>query len=77
MQDNLMALNITPATEQILDVLEEGRATPGMIADETGLSRNTVHNQIRALNAGGYIQYAHEPTAVYELVTDPRGNDDE
>ena len=72
MQRNQMPIDVTPATEQVLDVLVEGRATPGMIADETGLSRNTVHNQLRSLRAGDYIQYAHKGTAVYELVEDPR-----
>ena len=72
MLDNQMAIDVTDATEQVLDVLVDGRATPGMIAEETGLSRNTVHNQLRSLRAGDYIRYAHEGTAVYELVEDPR-----
>ena len=38
------------ADEAILDVLKEGRATKGLIVDETGYSRNTVYNCLEVLD---------------------------
>ncbi|ELY40157.1 hypothetical protein C497_03635 [Halalkalicoccus jeotgali B3] len=70
-----MAIKITPSTEAILDVLQEGRATPGYLQEQTGLSRNTVQNQLRSLLSGDCVQYVHEPTGLYELVDDPRVGD--
>jgi DNA-binding IclR family transcriptional regulator len=67
-----VTLKITNATEQILDVLQEGRATPGYIQRETGLARNTVHNQLNVLLAADVVVYVDEPTGLYELVEDPR-----
>ncbi|WP_157972456.1 hypothetical protein [Saliphagus sp. LR7] len=70
-----MAIKITNATEKVLDVLQEGRATPGYIQRETDLARNTVHGQINQLLAADAVVYIDEPTGLYELVEDPRGED--
>lgn len=67
-----MTIRITDSTEHVLDVLHTGRATAGYIADETGLSRQTVHNQLNQLLAAEHVQYVHDPTGLYELVDDPR-----
>ena len=67
-----VSIKITEATEEILDVLAEGRATPGFIQRETGRSRNTVHNQLNRLLAADAIAYVDEPTGLYELRSDPR-----
>lgn len=72
MQDKTMAVKVTEATEDVLNVLSEGRATPGYIHEETGRSRNTIHNQLNALLAADCIKYVHKPTGLYELVEDPR-----
>lgn len=72
MQEVTMAVKITPSTEAILNVLKEGRATPGYLQERTGLSRNTVQNQLRSLLSGDCVRYVHEPTGLYELVEDPR-----
>lgn len=64
--------NLRPADEDILDVLKEGRATKGLIVDETGYSRNTIYNRLEVLQAAGYVKVAHEPTRLFELVSDPR-----
>lgn len=74
---HFVSLKITNATEQILDVLEEGRATPGYIQRETGLARNTIHGQLSSLLAADAIVYVDEPTGLYELVADPREDDGE
>lgn len=71
------SLNVTRSTEEIIDVLAAGRATPGYLVDQTGLSRNTVHTQLTKLMAGGYVVYVHEPTGLYELVADPREDDND
>ncbi|GAA0259954.1 MarR family transcriptional regulator [Haladaptatus pallidirubidus] len=77
MNSQRMAIKVTKSTEKILDVLKEGRATPGYLADETDISRQTIHTQLNALLAGKYIQQVHEPTGLYELVNDPREEDTE
>ncbi|MGQ3723554.1 ArsR family transcriptional regulator [Natrialba aegyptia] len=72
--------DLRPADEAILDVLTEGRgsgkpwgrATKGMLVDETGYSRNTVYNRLEVLQAAGHIDVKHESTRMFEFVTDPR-----
>jgi DNA-binding IclR family transcriptional regulator len=63
---------LRPADEAILDVLQEGRATKGMLVDETGYSRNTVYNRLEVLEAAGHVRVIHESTRLFELVADPR-----
>lgn len=75
MNSKRMAIKVTKSTEKILDVLKEGRATPGYLADETDVSRQTIHTQLNALLAGEYVRQVHEPTGLYELVEDPRNTD--
>lgn len=65
------------ADEAILDVLRNGRATKGMLVDETGYSRNTIYNRLEVLEAAEHIRVVHEPTRLFELVTDPRHQGDE
>lgn len=67
-----MAVKLTDADHAILDLLAEGRCTQGYITDETGLSRQGVHNRLNVLTAAGFIEKIHEGTALYELVEDPR-----
>lgn len=66
------ASDLRPADEAILDVLADGRATKGMLIDETGYSRNTVYNRLEVLQAAGHVETVHEPTRLFELVSDPR-----
>jgi DNA-binding MarR family transcriptional regulator len=49
-----------------------GRCTVGYLADETGYSRQHVHNRLNILLAAEYIRKIHDSTAVYELREDPR-----
>jgi Fe2+ or Zn2+ uptake regulation protein len=64
--------DLRPADGAILDVLKDGRATKGMLVDETGYSRNTVYNRLNVLKAAGHIAVVHEGTRLFELVSDPR-----
>ena len=64
--------DLRPADEEILDVLHNGRATKGMLVDESGFSRNTVYNRLNILEVAGHVRVVHEPTRLFELVSDPR-----
>ena len=70
----LDADDLTDADRAILDELAKGARTKGYITDETGLHRNTVANRLDVLRAGDAIRRVHEPTALYELGRDPRGD---
>jgi uncharacterized membrane protein len=67
--------DLRPVDKAILDVLTEGRATKGLIVDETGYSRNTVYNRLEVLQAAGHVKLVHEPTRLFTLVSDPRQSD--
>lgn len=64
--------DLRDADDAILDVLREGRATKGMLVDETGYSRNTIYNRLEVLQAAEHIRVVHEPTRLFELIDDPR-----
>lgn len=61
----------------VLDLLEEGRATPGLaqkLLDERGVtdvSRQYVNQRLRRLEEHGHVENLLD-SGVYELVTDPR-----
>jgi len=55
---------------KVLDVLSEGRATPRFLVEESGLSKQTVHNRLNVLAAAGHVQKISK--GLYELVDDPR-----
>lgn len=67
-----MTIELTDADHATLDRLAEGRCTQGYIVDETGLSRQQVYNRLNVLAAAGYVKKAHDSTALYELINDPR-----
>jgi len=71
-QEPMDSDDLRPADEALLDVLSEGRATKGMLVDESGYSRNTVYNRLEVLEAAGHVTVVHEPTRLFELVNDPR-----
>lgn len=64
--------DLRDADREILDVLQGGRATKGMLVDETSYSRNTIYNRLEVLTAAGHVRVVHEPTRLFELVGDPR-----
>jgi len=67
--------DLRPADRAILNVLQEGRATKGMLVDETGYSRNTVYNRLEVLQAAEHVRVVHESTRLFEVVSDPRERD--
>ena len=64
--------DLKPADRAILAVLDGGRATKGLIIDESGYSRNTVYQRLEVLEAAEHVRCVHEPTRLFELVDDPR-----
>ena len=64
--------DLRPADEQILDKLQEGRATKGALVDWTGFSRNTIYNRLEVLEAAGHVSCIHDGTRLFELINDPR-----
>ena len=68
-----MALKIDENTEKVIDeFVEEGNLTTGSLTDFTDLSRPTVTKRLDRLHAADYIEYLHEPTALWRLLEDPR-----
>lgn len=61
----------SPREEQVLDVLKDGRATPKLIKDHTGLSDQQINYAVNQLQAAGWVERVS--TGLYELVEDPRG----
>lgn len=59
--------------EMILNVLEEGRATPKYIKESTGLNDQQINYAMNQLIAAGWVQKI--TTGLYELKIDPRDND--
>lgn len=59
----------------ILDVLEDGRATEGYLIEETGCSPTEIEKRLNVLEEAGYVREVHPPTALVELVNDPRTPD--
>lgn len=70
-------VELTDADHAILDLLADGRCTAGYIVDETGYSRQHLHNRLNVLLAADYVRKVHAPTGLYELVNDPRNEGDE
>jgi len=72
-----MALKIDENTEKVIDeFVQKGNLTTGSLTDFTDLSRPTVTKRLDRLHAADYIEYLHEPTALWRLLEDPRdGND--
>jgi len=64
--------DLTETDAEILNELSGGARTKGYLVDETGRHRNTIGIRLELLEAKGYIENIHEPTALYELVKDPR-----
>ena len=67
--------DLSKVDQAILDVLKEGRATKGALTDWTGFSRNSVYNRLEVLEAGELVECVHEGTRLFELITDPRKED--
>jgi len=70
-----MPVKVDDNTEKVLDEFtKKGNLTTGALVDFTNLSRPTVTKRLDRLHAADYIEYLHEPTALWHLVDDPREN---
>jgi DNA-binding MarR family transcriptional regulator len=68
-----MPLRIDDNTELVIEeFLTHGNLTTGALVDFTGLSRPTVTKRLDRLHAAEYVEYLHEPTALWQLTDDPR-----
>lgn len=56
--------------EYILDVLEEGRVTPYLLKERTGLNGQQIDYALNKLMAAGWVTKVTQ--ALYELNEDPR-----
>jgi DNA-binding IclR family transcriptional regulator len=56
---------------EIRDKLQNGRWTPAVLVEWTGLSKQPIHNRLNVLVAAGHVENAHE-SRLYELVADSR-----
>ena len=57
---------------EILDLLSEGRQTTGSLADELSKTTNYTRDRLKLMRLNGWVEYHHQPTALHELVEDPR-----
>jgi hypothetical protein len=71
-----MGLRVDSLMDEVLDHLAEGRATTGALTDWTDSTRATVTKRLDKLKSADCIEYAHEPTALWVMVDDPRDTED-
>ena len=67
--------DLTPADEQLLSLLAEGRITAPYAAAETDASTEYLRARLVRLVEHGHVRKVHR--GLYELVDDPRGGGDE
>lgn len=64
---------MSPADDPILETASDiGNVTPGLLADETGYSREHCTKRCRELLEYGLLEYVHEPSGLYRLTDDGR-----
>jgi hypothetical protein len=73
--DDMDPSDLSDTDKTILDELRQGARTKGYLVDVTDRHRNTIGHRLEVLEAAGCIRAVHEPTALYELVVDPRSED--
>jgi DNA-binding Lrp family transcriptional regulator len=64
-------VTLTEVDKEIIALLRDGRATQSYIVDETGRSRQYIHNRLGILAAAEIVENIHPKTALYELIDDP------
>lgn len=69
-------VDLNEADHEILDYLGEGRCTQAYLVDNLEWSRQHIHKRLQILSAAGYTTNIHSPSALYELITDPRDAED-
>ncbi|RRJ32028.1 ArsR family transcriptional regulator [Halocatena pleomorpha] len=68
---------LTAVDQEVLNELYNERATKGALVDWTGCSRNSSYNCLEVLEAAGLVKCVHEETRLFELVEDPREDNDD
>jgi len=74
-----VSLQMTPSMRALLDWFGTQPctcATIGYVTDDTEYSRETIRQNLKELAADGSAELVHEPTALYRLRSDPRGDTD-
>lgn len=61
--------------EQVLEVLKDGRANPLHLREKTGLRKQRVNDSLERLQSAGWVRKVTR--GLYELVEDPREDEDE
>jgi predicted HTH transcriptional regulator len=61
---------LNDADRDILDVLQEGRATPGYLSQETGHDSSYINQRLRRLEEHDHVRTLAR--GLWELVDDPR-----
>lgn len=64
-------MDLTDLDRALLEELREGARTQGYLVDAIGEPRFKVHRRLQLLDAAGYIENIHPPTALYEFRRDP------
>jgi hypothetical protein len=72
-------LKIDDTMRDVLDVFvaTDGYATTGYLVDGANSTRPTITKRLDRLHAAECIKYVHEPTAFWQLVNDPREEQDD
>lgn len=65
-------MKLTDVDDELLDELAKGRCTQGYLVDVTDIPRYKVHERLKLFEAAGIAQNLHSPTALWELIDDPR-----
>lgn len=61
---------LNDADEKILDELHRGRASPGFLAERTGVEQTYINQRLRRLDEHGHVENLSR--GLWELVDDPR-----
>ncbi|WP_336365095.1 hypothetical protein [Halalkalicoccus salilacus] len=73
-----MPPRLTTVDHEILTVLRlECARTQGYLVNRTGRSRQQIHTRLQILAGSQILRAVHYPTALYEMIQDPREDEDE
>lgn len=72
--DGESVMDLTDLDRTLLAELRDGARTQGYLVDATGEPRFKVHRRLQLLDAAGYIENIHPPTALYEFRHGPEGD---
>lgn len=67
----IIMVRLKEVDHNIINQLREGDRTQSFLVDETGYSRQYIHQRLEVLEAAGYIENIHAKSALYHLIKDP------